>query len=62
MSDWIVKHISNSRSLVYEKANVFVNGSTTEVIDLRGTPSGIYMVTFTSATSNITKKVIINKN
>ena len=49
-------------NLVYEKNKVPVIGTAKLTIDMQSVPSGIYMVTFTSGTNHVNRKMIINRD
>ena len=57
-----IRVYNNLGSVVYEKKDVLVNGATKQTIDMRPVPSGIYMVTFTSGTSQVVRKMMINRD
>lgn len=52
---------NNMGSLVYEKKNLQVNGSTKQAIDLRNLPSGMYTVIFTTGINRIIRKMMVNR-
>ncbi len=53
---------NNIGSLVFEKKDVPLNGTTRQTIDMRPVPSGMYMVTFTSGTNQIIRKMVVNRD
>jgi len=53
---------NNIGSLVFEKKDVPLNGTTRQTIDMRVVPSGMYMVTFTSGTNQIIRKMVVTRD
>lgn len=57
-----IRVYNNIGSLVYEKKDIEVNGTTRQqTIDMRPVPSGMYTVTFTSGTNQVIRKMVINR-
>jgi len=48
-------------SLMFEKKDILVKGSSKHLIDLSTAPAGMYTVTFTSGTNQVNRKMIINR-
>jgi len=46
---------------IHEEANVEVNGTEIKEIDLRPVPNGVYTVIFENGTTQIVKKIVVNK-
>ncbi|MEI7492517.1 MAG: LamG-like jellyroll fold domain-containing protein [Bacteroidota bacterium] len=47
-------------SMIYQKTDIRVIGTTTELIELRSTPPGVYTVVFTSSDCRVIRKIIIS--
>ena len=46
-------------AMIYQKTDIRVSGTATELIELRSTPPGVYTVVFTSSDCRVIRKIII---
>ena len=46
--------------MIYQKADIRVSGTATELIELISTPPGVYTVVFTSSDCRVIRKIIIS--
>lgn len=52
---------NNIGSLVFEKKDIPVNGTSKQTIDMRPVPSGMYTVIFTSGVNQVIRKMMVNR-